>query len=216
MRGNHAYMAGTTVSPNFPLVRALQPHYGGQEESFITLINFSPHLYFAQVGNGGGIASEILLANPSSENTATATIEFLAGDGSPMTLALSSPQGNFSSLEVTVPPPRLGEARDQWPGGRSGGSRARRLRCRFGRRGSLFDPGCGHCRSRRRSAFAAFMTTVRRTAINTGIAIHNVGEGQLSLRLSLRNTAGELLQGGQRNTQLAGRGHQAQFVDELH
>ncbi|MBI2820941.1 MAG: SBBP repeat-containing protein, partial [Acidobacteria bacterium] len=218
VRGDHVYLGGRTVFKSFPLVQALQPHFPGLSadgQNFITLVNFSLHLYFAQVGNGGGIISELLLSNPSSENTATVTIDFFADDGSPMRLHLTSPPGEFSRVPVTVSPRGVAKIVTTGQGEVQAGAVRVSSDVALGGVVRFQLPDIGIAGVGGGPASAAFITPVRRTAINTGVAIHNVVDRQVSLRLTLRNAAGQTLQGGQTTIQLAAHGHLARFIDGL-
>lgn len=225
-RGTTVYAAGDTVSPDFPILAALQPRTAGGTEAFLAQITDSGTLYFAQFGNGvaGGASaiSEILLTNSSSESSSTATLELRDDDGDPLAVNLTVagdtggavPAGPASMLEVTVPPLGLVRISTDGAGDLRTGSATVTFDNPLG--GVIrfnLDPfgtaGVGESRLVR-----GFITPVRRTAINTGVAIFNPQESQVGIRMRLRDTDGEEIPGGLRTRAVPAGGHFAEFINQ--
>ena len=60
-----------------------------------------------------------------------------------------------------------------------------------------------------------FISPVRRTTVNTGIAIYNSEDKQIGLRATLQNLAGEQIQGGLTSFAMQANEHLSKFIDEL-
>jgi hypothetical protein len=60
-----------------------------------------------------------------------------------------------------------------------------------------------------------FITPVRKSAIDTGVAIYNPEDKTISLRMTLRDRSGEQVAGGIHSRNLDAGGHIAKFVGEF-
>ncbi|MBI3939512.1 MAG: hypothetical protein HY315_01635 [Acidobacteria bacterium] len=76
---------------------------------------FSGVFHFAQAGGGGGASTAITLSNPSTTRSISATVSFLASDGTPLDGVVSSavipPSGKLTVSSGTQGPARSGHAR---------------------------------------------------------------------------------------------------------
>jgi hypothetical protein len=172
-------------------------------------------LHFAQVGNGQGLVSDLVLTNPSSASPVTGRVEFFGDDGDPLELSLASPSGRFFAVDFTVPP--LGATRVVTDGGGALVAGAARVTAdrRLGGVVRFTIPGVGTTGVGESQASRAFLTPARRSAINTGLALHNPGKDPVRLRLTLRSAAGVPPPGGRALLDLPALGHTARFIDEL-
>lgn len=182
-------------------------------------------LYFAQIGNGQGLTSEIVLINPSATETVSGQINFFNDDGSPLSIEIASveavplttarsPAQTGSSVSFSVAPlgsvvlstngqgnPVTGAA-VVTPSGPLGGVIRFRL-----------DPfgiaGVGASQP-----VTGFITPVRRKAggINTGVALYNPGDQTVTLDLALRQGENPDPPIATRQIELSANGHLAQFV----
>ncbi len=65
--GHHVYVTGDTTSPNFPTYAALQPHYGGEMEAFLTVLdgNDGVLLYSSYLGGSADDRGWRLVVDPN-------------------------------------------------------------------------------------------------------------------------------------------------------
>lgn len=172
--------------------------------------------YFAQIGNGSGLVSELILANPSKTTEVVAQVQFLNDQGLPLALGLASPPGRLSSVSVAIKP--LGMARIATD---SLGAAAVAGAVRVNADGQLGGvvrftiPSAGTTGVGESRPVGGFIIPARRTAINTGLALHNSGQQTIQVRLRLRQANGTLLAGAESTVELEGGGHLAKFADEL-
>jgi hypothetical protein len=61
-------------------------------------------LFFAHVGNGQGLVSDLVLTNPSAVSPVSGRVEFFGGDGKRLELSLGSPRGRFSTVDFAIAP----------------------------------------------------------------------------------------------------------------
>ena len=204
-------------------------------------------LYFAHVGDGGGLTSDVVLANPSASETANGTLELFDDAGAPFlvgflehngqnSVAASIPLGQTNTMNFSIQPlgtltvltdgegamARAGSAVVSsdgnipvWPKGRS----PLRSRSRSRILGGVIRfnlPGFGIAGVGTSESLTGFIVPVRREAggINTGVALQNTGTTAITIRLSLRDEAGVEV-ANRTIAGFAGRGHLAQFIDEL-
>lgn len=174
-------------------------------------------LNFAHIGSGLGITSETVFANPSATSAVAAKLEFFDDAGLPTAFNIAA-AGSRSSIDFTVPP--LGSVGLSTDGGGplKAGSAVVTSDNVLGGVIRLGIPGLGIAGVGDSAPFNGFVIPVRRKAggINTGIALRNVEAAAIGLSLTLRNKQGQVVAGGIREiSALAGRGHLAQFVNEL-
>ena len=60
-----------------------------------------------------------------------------------------------------------------------------------------------------------FISPVRKTAINTGVAIYNPEDKQIGLTMRLRDLAGDQIPGGLKSTAIGAHEHISIFIDQL-
>lgn len=188
-------------------------------------------LFLAQFGDGGGLTSDIVLKNPSADDTVTGRVDFFGGDGSPLSIDIAEssqplrvgsggvlPRVQKTGVDFEIGPrdsvtiSTTGQGQSALVGaavvsasGRLGGV------VRFSV--SVFDPGImGVGQS---SPVAGFITPVRRKegGINTGVALHNPGGAPIDITLRLLRDGAEVdvivLE------DFPARGHTAKFINEL-
>ncbi|HLV01738.1 MAG TPA: hypothetical protein VKZ59_10750, partial [Acidobacteriota bacterium] len=218
--GRGALVAGRISAGNAPILRALQPRSNGSTEVFLVHIAEGGTLYFAQFANGTGAVSDILLTGSSPVTGSTANIIFRDNNGETTHPNVSVVGGTVvedgeEGLVVEVPPLGLARITSDGQGLLGAGSvnvdydnplggTIRFTLTPFG------TTGVGESEPVR-----GFITPVRRTAINTGVAIYNTEDRQIGLTMRLRNMAGEEVAGGLKTTALVAHGHLAQFIHEI-
>jgi hypothetical protein len=223
--GTRVFVAGNSNKSNFPLAEALQPRpAGGTTEGFITQIAEQGSLHFAQIANGTGTVSEMLLTNSSMLSASQATVVFADDNGLPLAMNVTVtqndgsqlPQGQVATLDVTVPPLGLVRITTDGVGPLVSGSAGVTYDNPLGgviryTIAPLGTAGVGESRP-----LKAFISPVRRQAgIDTGIAIMNLEDSNTAIRLTLRDRTGQQVTGGLFTTTLVGRGHLARFINEL-
>lgn len=187
-------------------------------------------LYFAHVGDGGGLTSDVVLANPSASGTANGTLElfddagdpFLVGfvgqgNGQNSSVAGSTPLGQTNAVNFSIQPRGTLTLLTDGDGAaaRAGSAVVSSDRILGGViRFNL--PGVGIAGVGTSESLTGFIVPVRRIdgGINTGIAIQNTGATAITIRLPLRD--GDGVEVANRTiADFAGRGHLAQFLNEL-
>lgn len=225
--GTTVYTVGNISTGTLPILDALQPRFQGGTDGFLTEVSDAGTLHFAHFGNGVAegtqIISEILLTNSSEASPSHAGLSILGDEGAPLPLNLTvtgdpgtaGEHSQTSELDVTVAP--LGAVRISTDG-----------------QGNVFtgsvtvtfdNPLGGVIRFNLNPAGTAgvgtsqlvrgFITPVRRSAINTGVAISNPGDASIGVTMRLRGTNGEQVQGGLHTLSLGPGEHLAKFIDEL-
>ena len=172
-------------------------------------------LYFAQFGDGAGLFSQIILFNLNPDMEATVTMIFKDNDGNLLSVDLND---ELVTGEKTVVIP-------------AGGSRS----FKTGGQGDLLDgtatvisdkevagvilfggtnglAGVGSSAAQP-SGFTAPMQTNSASAVNTGIAVMNLEEGEVSLDLQLCDGDGVVLASAA--AVLPGMGHLAAFLSDF-
>ena len=71
----NTYVTGTTVSTDFPMVNAIQPAYGGNQDTFVTKFNASGNalVYSTYLGGSGGDSSGGIAVNSAGSVYVTGT-----------------------------------------------------------------------------------------------------------------------------------------------
>ncbi len=213
--------------PDFPGVYAAV----GQFEAWIQQNTglAATALYFAHVGDGGGLTSDVVLANPSASATANGTLElfddagapfpvgFLGGGNGQNSIAGSTPLGQTNTVNFSIQPRGTLTLLTDGEGAmaRAGSAVVSSDRILGGViRFNL--PGVGIAGVGTSESLPGFIVPVRRVAggINTGVALQNTGGPAITIRLSLRDEDGVEV-ASRTIADFAGRGHLAQFIDEL-
>jgi len=225
-RGTNVYVAGNIATATLPVFDAVQPRSNGSAEAFLVEISDAGSLYFAHLSNGSeagiGAVSDLLLTNSSESSESTATIKFSQDDGSPLPLnvtvteeGVTVEQDKVSELTVKVAPLGLTRISTDGVGAVVSGAAVvdydnplggviRFTLSPFG------TAGVGESKLVR-----GFITPVRKTAIDTGVAIYNPEDKTVALRMTLRDRSGEQVQGGIHSRTLDAGGHLARFVGEF-
>ncbi len=215
-----AYVVGETQSADFPLEVPFQTEMGGRE-GFVAKISEVFNQYFAQFGNGQGLMSDIEITNPSIGNRVSGEVVLTNDDGLPFAPNLEVTGGIDVRVEgsrVFFSLPALGAMTisSDGQGEVIAGAASIRTNGGFGGLVRFSLAGIGSTGVAGSQAVSGFVTPVRRTAsgINTGIAVHNLGDDPVDIELTLLDQQGEeiaasTIQG------LPGRGHLAQFINEL-
>ena len=172
-------------------------------------------LYFAQFGKGGGLFSQIILFNPDGEKPARGRITLKKDNGELLTVGLNG-QAVAGVKDITVPPFGLGVYHTDTSGPAVSGSvhvLSDRLLAgvvNFG--GVVGLAGVGDSLPTT-NGFRAPIETDTAAAINTGIAITNLGNETVTVDLKLCDSDGEVLASAQ--IELPMMGHSARFVNEI-
>jgi hypothetical protein len=187
--GTDVYVAGNIATGTLPVLNAIQPRFSGEIDGFLTLLSDAGSLYFAQFGNGTGAVSDILLTNSSAASESAAALTFRGDDGTPVAMQVTVSDATESvvrdapsgTLEVTVPPLGLVRVTTNGQGELVSGSVTVDFDSPLGGviRFNLTPfgtAGVGESRLVR-----GFITPVRRSAINTGVAIFNPQDAQVGI-----------------------------------
>ncbi|HEY3131454.1 MAG TPA: BACON domain-containing protein [Acidobacteriota bacterium] len=176
-----------------------------------------PRIYFAQLGNGGGITSDLVLTNPSATSAATGRIEFFSNDGLPLQVGFSGapPAG---AIDFMLPPLGAQTFSTDGQGPVLAGSARVTSDIVVGGVVKFSIPGVGIAGVGESQPVTGFVIPVRRKAngINSGIAIQSVESFPVTVTLTLRDKQGRPVSNAERVlANFAAGGHLAQFIDEL-
>lgn len=222
--GTKVIVAGSIPVGTLPIINALQPKTNGDAEAFLAGISDAGTIYFAQFANGVGAISDILLTNSSPTSTSTATLSFRDDNGAPFPVNIvvtDTTSGKSVALETTseqqvqVPPLGLVRITTDGKGMVTKGSAKVDFDSPLGgvirfTLNPFGTAGVGESKLVR-----GFITPVRRSAINTGVAVVNTEDHLVGLTLRLRNRKGEEIPGGLTTTALEAHAQLAKFIDEL-
>ena len=182
-------------------------------------------LFFPQFGNGGGLASDLVLTNTTAV-AATVRVEFRNDTGGALNLGVATvppgtatPSGPVSTLDFALAP--FGTARISTDG--SGiqalvGSAVVLSNRRLGGVVRFTITGVGIAGVGSSTPLTQFMVPVRRKAgiINTGLAIENAESTVVQAQLTLLGSDGTAVPNGTATIDnLPGSGHVSRFIDEL-
>lgn len=183
---------------------------------------------FAQFGDGRGLATDIVLTNPSATATVSGTLAFTGDDGKPLELGVTTPHQPGDPIPLNLQPsggaefsiPAQGTVTfsTEGTGELAVGSAEVRSDGTVGGvvRFSIPDAGIAGVGSPAPSR--GFIAPVRRIegGIDTGVALYNMEMHPVTLELSLRNLQGEEVPNGRKTIeQFPAFGHLAKFIDEL-
>lgn len=176
--------------------------------------NTSYTMHFAHVGNGVGVASDMVFTNPSATSGVAAKVEFFDDNGVAAAVGISG-FGSRSSLDFSVPPLGLATISTDGQNPLVTGSAVVASQAPLGGVVRFSISGIGTASVGESQPLAGFIAPVRRKAggINTGVALRNTESASVTLSLTLRDKLGQAVSTGTRI--LAARGHLAQFVNEL-
>jgi hypothetical protein len=182
-------------------------------------------LLFPQFGNGGGLISELVLANTTALE-ASLRVEFRDGEGVPMDVGISeaplgagAPTGIFSSIDFALPPfgtvtiPTDGLGNEP-----SAGSVVVLSDRRVGGVVRFSIAGVGIAGVGASPPLTEFIVPVRRKAgvINTGLALRNAVSTPVRIEMTLARQDGTVApHGSETIDDFAGSGQLARFIDEL-
>ncbi len=193
-------------------------------------MGITEHVYFAQFGSGGGLGSDIILTNPSSEYPVEGVIEFRDGDGESIDVEIASvvsdqagelemvysengpvPSFSLNPFEtvvistVTEGPVKVGSVDLSLTASEStvGGV----LKFSY--------PGIGSAGVGTSDIVTSFVVPIQ--SIDTGIAVHNTEFNPITLKLTLYED-GEQVDLGDANPSyyygFPARGHISMYIDE--
>lgn len=218
--GTSAFIAGR-ASVDFPVFNAIQRDTNGTV-GFVAQIAEISRIYFAQIGVGTGLTTEIVLTNPSELNEAPATIKSLNDDGDPFPVVVASignerfPLGEgvpVSSIDVTIPAKGSVSVLLTGGGPPVAGAAVVESTHNLGGVARFTIEGIGTSGVGATIPLNRFIVPVRFGAINTGIALHNSNDALRGYTATLQDKTGEQL--GITSSALAANGHRALFIDEL-
>ena len=199
-------------------------------------------LYFAQLGNGQGLTSSVVLANASDVGTASGNLSFLGDDGLPLPLGIVAanlngvrlaqgilPSGPTDNVDFSIPPLSVLTISTDGEGDLTPGSALVASDQPLGGVIRFRIPDIGIAGVGTSAALSRFIVPVRRNAggINTGIAIRNTEDIPVTLRLTLRAGGGTTMAADGQHLplgqavgeatieDLTANGHLARFLDEL-
>ena len=170
-------------------------------------------LQFAQLGNGEGLASDIVLTNPSATETVSGHIDFFDDNGSKLPVGITD-TGVRTLVNFSVPPLAEVTVSTDGQGDVVVGSAVVTADNVLGGAVRFDLSGIGIAGVGSSPPLIGFVAPVRRLAggINTGVAIYNMGSQAVTLNLTLRNPQGEVVPNGTRTiTDFPVAGHLAQF-----
>lgn len=182
-------------------------------------------LYFAQFGNGQGLASDVVLTNSSTTATAKGTIRLLDDRGLTLPIDLlspSSPSADFKPLpsglaEFSIPSLGTLTLKTSGKGALTVGTVT--VSSDIGLAGVIrFQiTGIGIAGVGSSQPLDALVTPVRRTSggINTGVALFNITDEAVMITLTLRDQNGATLAPSASPLELPAKGHLARFITEL-
>jgi hypothetical protein len=216
--GFEGTLAVEVMGPGEVVATALE--LGGAPGQFTTLpviaeLQSGPVPYFAHIGNGGGLVSELILANPSRERDVTAQVQFLDENTQPLPLGLATPPGTRSSLGITVKSLGMTRIATDSLGDVAAGAVRVSATERLGGVVRFTIPGVGTTGVGESRPVGGFVIPARSTTVNTGLALHNAGAQDVQVRFRLRRSDGTPVTGTESTRTLPGGGHLAEFVDEL-
>jgi hypothetical protein len=179
-------------------------------------------IFFAQIGNGGGFTSSIVLTNPSQRDIATGTVEFVGDQGIPLKLGIA---GDVAKTSASFRIRPLGSVIIETDGidvnASAGSAVVKSDKVVSGvvvftagpAAGGLGSAGVGES-----VPAPNCIVPVRRSAesqINSGVALANTSDLPANVELSLRSMEGQEVSNGRTSVVLAAHGHRAQFLDQL-
>ena len=171
-------------------------------------------LRFSQFGKGLGLASDIVLTNPSASATISGTVAAADDSGLP----LSIPFGGIAGNQFSIPPRGALTLSTASSGELVIGSAVLTTDSKLGGLVRFTIPGIGTAGVAAGEPTSRFIAPVRRvpTGLNTGVALYSPEVHALTLDLSLRDRQGQELAGGRRMIEnFPARGHMARFINEL-
>ena len=173
--------------------------------------------HFVGFASGPDRASSLVLVNPSTEESATGTVEFLDASGASWTVSVNALEPR-ASVSFELPPmastvfTASGEGRSVVGSARvttSEGNVDGVLRLTFAD-GSVAHTGSGE-------ALAGFIAPATRSvasSMNTQVALHAI-ESAVTLNLVLRDAGGEQVAGGSATVEIPANGQIVQTIDGL-
>jgi hypothetical protein len=176
----------------------------------------SQKLRFAHTANGQGMASTVMLINPSAIDTARGVVRFTANDGSPLPLSV---EGNPQSetIDFTIPPLAAAFFSTDGSGALTTGWAEVIADTPVG--GTiLFSGPDGMAGVAATEPAADFLVPVESNAaanVFTGVALSNPSDSAVDVTLLLRDSMGTQLPDGVVQMTLSPRAHAARFVEEL-
>lgn len=185
----------------------------------ITASGIAPSVaHFAQFANGGGIASTLVLTNPSTTTTANGTVNLFDDPGQPLSVVLNG-QPAASVVSFTIPPLGAVTLASDGLGTVVVGSVRVSSNTPLAGVVRFFVPGLGLAGVGESVPLTAMILPAARDAargLSTGVAITNALDTEVQATLSLRSLQSGLeVGGGAAQITLAGKGHVAKFIHEL-
>ncbi len=186
---------------------------------FSPLDPFVNFLYFPQFANGGGLTSQLKLLSLDPEAATNVLISIRGDDGAPLALGLASPAGAGGGEEIGVAVPAGGLAVLQTDGMGDPVSGSVTVRSdrplagvlvfggQFGLAGVQDSPPIDQ-------SLIAPVETGGAAQTNTGVALENLEESEITLRAELLDATGAVLATSSEFS-LPGLGHQAIFVNQF-
>lgn len=212
----NVWITGTTTSKTLPVVRALQPNFGGGDSDAVILkISQLETLFFAQFADGSSagtsVSSQITIVNLNSTRSTKVTVEINDDNGNPVTVDLNRSVVN-GKTEIVVPASGLAILKTDGAGPLQAGSvvvTADTDVAGF----ILFSSSIGTAGVGASEALTKFVAPVEvAPGINTGIAVMGLGRNQ-TIQLELRDQQGTVV--ARANAVLGAKSHLALFVTEL-
>lgn len=197
----------------------------------VSQITLDRTIYFPHFGNGGGLRSEIVFTNPSSSDNILGKIEFYNDQGERLTIGIdvleinaatasiqTERSQNTSSVEFSISP--LGSITFSTDGvsALTAGSCIVTSNGQLGGVIRFSISGTGIAGVGTSQSLNGFIIPVTRkkSGLNTGIALLNVGNSPVNVALSLNNQSGNQVPNGSAAiSNLAPLGHVARFISEL-
>ncbi len=208
-----ALPSGLTVHPSGDLFVADRDNHAIRR---ISLAPAAGTVYFSQFADGDGLASTLVLVNPSLTEACAGTVEFHDSQGQPLRVDLNGAQVDGSSL-FRLPPGGSARLATDGLGALVTGSVAVTSDLQVDAT-LLFSGrlGLGAVEAvRPASRLTIPLETDYALYLDTGVAFSNPASVPVSLALRLRDTGGNLIEGGVAEFLLPALGQLARFPREL-
>jgi hypothetical protein len=177
----------------------------------------SQKFYFAHFANGQGMASILILVNPSLTRTAHGTARFFSSDGSPLALGLNG-DTQSASLDFTLQPLGAAFYSTDGSGDLTAGSVEVSSDVALGG-STIFAGSDGLAGVGAAQPAATFLVPIESDSakqIYTGVAISNPADSAVDVSLLLHDSGGAPVKNGSVLLTLPAKGHTARFVEELY
>ncbi|MEE8586649.1 MAG: hypothetical protein V3T83_17545, partial [Acidobacteriota bacterium] len=207
-----SFLVSGTDAGGKKIHQARQVFFQGEER--MALPHRLPIEGFAQFGDGQGLSSSLILVNPSPLQTALGKAELFSSEGGALQTDINGESGR-SRFSFEVPPLGAGFFQTDGQGDLVSGSALLQSNIPLGGTvlfsGDLGVAGVGMVRPEKH--FTVPLESQASQGVETGLALANPADDQVSVEVVLRRTDGSEI--GRSNLTLAARGQLAKFPREI-